>query len=67
MQPPSFTDTELLSHCKPVGVDRIVLIQMSFYEYDHSYMLRAMREHRGTFSGVGLIDYRVPQLSYLIV
>lgn len=63
MQPPSFTDAELLSHCKPVGVDRIVLIQMSFYQYDHRYMLHVMREHPGTFSGVALIDHRSPQLS----
>lgn len=63
MQPPSFTDAELLSHCKPVGVDRIVLVQMSFYHYDHTYMLHVMREHPGTFSGIGLIDHRSPQLS----
>ncbi|MEO8272184.1 MAG: amidohydrolase family protein [Aureliella sp.] len=63
MQPPSFTDTELLSHCQPVGVDRVVLVQMSFYQYDHSYMLHVMQEHPGTFSGVGLIDHRSPQLS----
>jgi predicted TIM-barrel fold metal-dependent hydrolase len=63
MQPPSFTDTELLSHCKPAGVERIVLIQMVFYQYDHSYMLHVMQAHPGTFSGVGLIDHRSPQLS----
>ena len=66
MQPPSFTDAELLSQCKPVGVDRIVLVQMSYYQTDHSYMLHVMREHPGTFSGVGLIDHRSPQLSQRI-
>ncbi|MCC7334813.1 MAG: amidohydrolase family protein [Pirellulaceae bacterium] len=67
MQPPSFTDAELLGHCNPLGVDRIVLVQMSFYQYDHRYMLQVMRKHPGTFSGVGLIDHRSPQLGERIV
>lgn len=56
MQPPSFTPEELFSHCRPVGVSRIVLIQMSFYGYDNSYMLDMMQKHQGTFSGVAVID-----------
>ncbi len=56
MQPPSFTPEELFSHCKPTGVDRIVLIQMSFYRYDNSYMLDMMKKHKGVFSGVAVID-----------
>ncbi|MEZ6133600.1 MAG: amidohydrolase family protein [Pirellulaceae bacterium] len=58
MQPPSFTAAELLDHCRPAGVKRIVLIQMSFYQYDHSYMLQVMQDHPGVFSGVALIDWR---------
>ena len=56
--PASFTPEELFAHCRPAGVQRIVLIQMSFYEYDHSYMLEVMRGHPGVFSGVALIDFR---------
>jgi predicted TIM-barrel fold metal-dependent hydrolase len=33
MKPPSFTPQELFKHCKPVGVDRINLIQMSYYGF----------------------------------
>ncbi|QDV27544.1 4-sulfomuconolactone hydrolase [Aureliella helgolandensis] len=62
MQPASFTPEELFANCKPAGVKRIVLIQMSFYEFDHRYMLEAMRAHPGVFSGVALIDYRRPDL-----
>ena len=58
MQPASFTADQLFKHCKPVGVDRIVLIQMSFYEYDHSYMSEVMAANKGVFSGVALIDYQ---------
>lgn len=58
MQPPSFTPDELFSHCRPEGVDRIVLIQMSFYSLDHRYMNEVMAAHPGVFSGVALIDFR---------
>ena len=39
MQPPSFTPQELMAHAKPCGVARVVLIQMSFYGDDNTYML----------------------------
>ncbi len=56
MKPASFTPEELFSHCHPVGVTRIVLIQMSFYKYDNSYMLDMMKKYPGVFSGVAVID-----------
>ena len=62
MQPKSFTEKELISHCKPAGVNRIVLIQMSFYEYDHRYMEEVMRANPNRFSGVSLIDWNQRRL-----
>jgi predicted TIM-barrel fold metal-dependent hydrolase len=56
MAPASFTPKELFAHCWPCGVSRIVLIQMSFYGFDNSYMLDMMRKHPGVFSGVAVID-----------
>ena len=56
MQPPSFTPQQLLAQARPCGVARIVLIQMSYYRFDNSYMLAAMREFPGVFSGVAVID-----------
>ncbi|HWB01125.1 MAG TPA: amidohydrolase family protein [Pirellulales bacterium] len=56
MRPPSFTPEELLAIARPNGVDRIVLIQMSFYKFDNSYMLDTMRRFPGVFSGVGIVD-----------
>lgn len=56
MKPPSFTPEELFAHCHPDGVTRIVLIQMSYYGYDNSYMLDMMRAYPGTFGGVSVID-----------
>jgi predicted TIM-barrel fold metal-dependent hydrolase len=56
MQPPDFPPEELLSHARPCGVSRIVLIQMSYYGYDNSFMLDTMRHFPGAFSGVAVID-----------
>lgn len=56
MAPPSFTAEELLKEAQAVGVNRVVLIQMSFYGFDNSYMLDMIRTHAGTFSGVAVID-----------
>lgn len=63
MQPPSFTPEELLSHCQPVGVQRIVLIQMSFYGYDNRYMLDVIKQHPGRFAGVGIVDHHAPDVA----
>jgi predicted TIM-barrel fold metal-dependent hydrolase len=35
MKPPSFTPEELFRHCKPAGVERINLTQMSFYGFEN--------------------------------
>lgn len=56
MQPPSFTPEQLFAHTKPEGVSRIVLIQMSYYRFDNSYMLKVMADHPGVFGGVAIVD-----------
>jgi len=56
MKPASFTPEQLFAHCKPEGVTRIVLVQMSYYKTDNRYMLNMMTAHPGTFSGVAIID-----------
>ncbi len=56
MAPPSFTPWQLLAHARAVGVDRVVLIQMSFYGFDNSYMLDTLERFPGVFSAVAVID-----------
>jgi predicted TIM-barrel fold metal-dependent hydrolase len=62
MKPASFTPEELFAHSKPQGVDRIVLIQMSFYKSDNRYMTDMMAKHRGVFSGVAIVDDSKPDV-----
>lgn len=57
MKPPTFTPEELFAHCRPSGVDRIVLIQMSFYGFDNSYMLDTIAARPEAFRGVAVIDH----------
>jgi predicted TIM-barrel fold metal-dependent hydrolase len=56
MKPPSFTPEQLFEHARPCGVGRVVLIQMSFYGFDNSYMLDTMRRFPGVYSGVAVVD-----------
>lgn len=63
MRPPSFTPEQLFSHCKPEGVRRVVLIQMSYYQTDNRYMLDVMKAHPGVFSGVAIVDHHAPDVA----
>lgn len=56
MDPASFTAEELQQQMAAVGVNRTVLIQMSFYGFDNSYMLDSIRKFPGKFAGVAVID-----------
>lgn len=60
MKPASFTPEQLFAHSKPEGVNRIVLIQMSYYGTDNSYMLDVIARHRHTFRGVAIVDESKP-------
>ncbi len=63
MQPASFTADELFAHCRPEGVQRVVLIQMSFYQYDHRYMNEVIAAQPGIFSGVAIVDHHAENLT----
>jgi predicted TIM-barrel fold metal-dependent hydrolase len=56
MKPRSFTPEELFKHSKPAGVNRINLIQMSFYGFDNSYMLDMIALYKDVFAGTAVID-----------
>jgi predicted TIM-barrel fold metal-dependent hydrolase len=56
MKPASFTPEELFRHCKPAGVERVNLIQMSFYGFDNSYMLDMIAKYPGVFVGTAVIN-----------
>jgi predicted TIM-barrel fold metal-dependent hydrolase len=55
--PTSFTPELLLAVAGTAGVKRIVLVQMSFYGTDNSYMLDAMQRNPSVFSGIAVVDH----------
>ncbi len=61
-KPDSFTPEQLLAIARPSGVARIVLIQMSFYGTDNSYLLDAIKRYPDTFVGVGIVDHHSPDV-----
>lgn len=56
MEPASFTAEELRTEMQAIGVSRVVLIQMSFYGYDNSYMLDVIAKSPKMFRGVAVIE-----------
>ena len=61
VNPPSFTDDELMAIARPEGVGRVVLIQHSIYHlFDNSYLIDAVRRHPDQFRVVGMVDDSQP-------
>ncbi len=56
MKPRSFTAEELLALCRPAGVGRVNLIQMSFYRFDNRYMLDMIKLYPDRFVGTAIVD-----------
>jgi len=57
MEPPSFTPNDILERARPSGVRRVTLVQMSFYRFDNSYMLDAIRQRPDVFRGIAVVDH----------
>ena len=60
--PMAFLPETLLAHAGPCGVDRINLIQISFYCFDNSYMLDTISRFPETFVGTAVIDAHAPDV-----
>lgn len=57
LDPPSFTDDELMAVARPLGVRRVVLIQHHIYHgWDNAYLIDAAKRHPDRFRVVGMID-----------
>ncbi len=57
MSPPHFPPATLFAEQEGTGVTRTVLIQMSFYEFDNSYMTDQIAAFPERFRGVGIVDH----------
>ncbi|NLT71902.1 MAG: amidohydrolase [Verrucomicrobiaceae bacterium] len=57
--PEIFDPAILRGHQKGTGVTRTVLIQMSFYGFDNSYMLDVIESDPERYRGVAIVDHSV--------
>ena len=57
MKPPIYLPEDILKSARASGVNRVVLIQMSYYKFDNSYMLDVIRRYPGVFRGVAIVDW----------
>lgn len=55
-KPRTFVAADILGQARPCGVERIVLVQMSYYGADNRYMLRTLEEYPEVFAGIGIVD-----------
>lgn len=60
MKPPKFYPEDILGHAKGSGVNRVVLIQMSYYQFDNTYMLDVIRKQPKVFRGIAIVDQNGP-------
>jgi predicted TIM-barrel fold metal-dependent hydrolase len=61
LDPPSFTDEELMKLARPEGVGRVVLIQHSIYHlWDNSYLLDAVKRNPKMFRVQAMVDDHAP-------
>ena len=61
LDPPSFTDDELMKIASPHGVGRVVLIaHTGYYGFDNSYLIDAWTRHPKRFRVVGMVDDHKP-------
>jgi predicted TIM-barrel fold metal-dependent hydrolase len=61
MAMPRFLPEDILRHANASGVNRIVLIQMSYYRFDNRYMLDVIRARPETFCGIAIVDWNAPR------
>lgn len=59
MELSTFLPTDILHHARPSGVNRVVLVQMTYYGFDNSYMLDTIRQQPQVFKGIAVIDWKV--------
>ncbi len=60
IDPPIYSPEDLAADQKGTGVARTLLIQMSFFEFDNSYMVDVIKSDPDRYRGVAIIDHEQP-------
>jgi predicted TIM-barrel fold metal-dependent hydrolase len=57
IRPRQFLADDLFQQIQANGVERVVLVQMSYYGCDHSLLLDTLAEFPEVFAGIGVVDH----------
>ena len=63
IEPEDFSPEILFDHARHSDVDRVVLIQMSFYGTDNSYIADCIAAYPESFRGVAYVDQASAKLA----
>ena len=56
LDPPDFTPEMYLRHARPSGIEKVVVVQTGYHQFDNSYATDAIRRFPGVFSVIGIVD-----------
>ena len=56
LDPPDFTPEMYLRHARPSGIEKVVIVQTGYHQFDNSYATDAIKRFPGVFSVIGIVD-----------
>ena len=56
LDPPDFTPEMYLRHARPSGIERVVIVQTGYHQFDNSYATDAIKRFPDVFSVIGIVD-----------
>ena len=56
LDPPDFTPEMYLEHTGPSDIDRTIIVQTGYHQYDNSYALDAVKRLPDRFRAIGIVD-----------
>ena len=45
-----------LRHARPSGIEKVVIVQTGYHQFDNSYATDAIKRFPGVFSVIGIVD-----------
>ena len=56
LDPPDFTPEMYLRHARPSGIEKVVIVQTGYHQFDNSYATDAIKRFPDVFSVIGIVD-----------
>lgn len=56
LDPPDFTPEMYLEHATAAGIDRTIIVQTGYHQFDNSYALNAVERMPDRFRAIGIVD-----------